>query len=59
VTSFFHRKFGLDEGRLGSIFFTTSIIAAASTLVASSISKRIGNIKVSILQKPLSAQSNS
>ncbi|MCJ1358881.1 MAG: hypothetical protein MMC33_008881 [Icmadophila ericetorum] len=46
VTYFFRRKFNLEEGKLGSLFFITSIIAAASTLVASSISKRIGNVKV-------------
>lgn len=46
MTYFFKRKFSLPEGELGSIFFTTSIIAAASMLVASSIAKRIGNVKV-------------
>ena len=48
VVYFFKRKFGLQEGQLGSIFFTTSIISAASMLVASSIAKRIGNVKVSL-----------
>lgn len=43
---FFRRKFGLPEGQLGTIFFITSCIAAASMLVASSIAKRIGNVKV-------------
>ncbi len=47
VTAFFKQKFDLSEGLLGTLFFVTSIIAAASMLVASSISKRIGNIKVS------------
>lgn len=46
MTYFFRRKFDLPEGELGTIFFFTSIIAAASMLVASSIAKRIGNIKV-------------
>jgi len=45
VTNFFKRKFALQEGYLGSLFFTTSIISAASTLVAASIAKRIGNVK--------------
>ncbi|KAL1856131.1 hypothetical protein Plec18167_000246 [Paecilomyces lecythidis] len=45
VTYFFKKKFDIPEGKLGSIFFTTSIIAAASMLVASSIAKRIGNVK--------------
>jgi hypothetical protein len=48
MTYFFHRKFSLPEGQLGTIFFVTSSIAAASMLVASSIAKRIGNVKVSI-----------
>lgn len=46
MTYFFKRKFDLPEGSLGSIFFVTNIICSASTLVASSIAKRIGNIKV-------------
>lgn len=47
MTYFFRRKFSLPEGELGTIFFFTSTIAAASMLVASSIAKRIGNIKAS------------
>jgi hypothetical protein len=47
VVDFFKTKFSLQDGVLGTLFFVTSIIAAASMLVASSISKRIGNIKVS------------
>lgn len=46
MTYFFKRKFDLQEGSLGSIFFVTNIICSASTLVASSIAKRIGNVKV-------------
>lgn len=46
MTYFFKRKFSLPDGELGSIFFTTSLISAASMLVASSIAKRIGNVKV-------------
>lgn len=46
MTYFFKRKFELPEGKLGSIFFTTNIISSASMLVASSIAKRIGNVKV-------------
>ncbi|KAE8148603.1 major facilitator superfamily domain-containing protein [Aspergillus avenaceus] len=48
MTYFFKRKFALPEAKLGSIFFTTSIIAAASMLVASSIAKRFGNIKTMV-----------
>jgi len=46
MVNFFQRKFHVEEGKLGSLFFVTSIIAAASSLVASSLAKRIGNIKV-------------
>lgn len=48
MTFFFKDKFNIDEGRLGSIFFTTSVIAAISMLLASSIAKRFGNIKVGL-----------
>ncbi|KID61561.1 MFS transporter, partial [Metarhizium hybridum] len=47
VTFYFRSRFGIEEGRLGSIFFVTSLISAASVIVASSISKRLGNVKVS------------
>lgn len=47
MTYFFKGKFNLPEGELGTIFFTTNIISAASMLVASSLAKRIGNVKVS------------
>ncbi|KAI8590723.1 MFS transporter [Geranomyces variabilis] len=45
VITFFQRKFDMPAGQLGSLFFTASIIGAASTLVASSLARRIGNIK--------------
>ncbi|KIW82614.1 hypothetical protein Z517_05641 [Fonsecaea pedrosoi CBS 271.37] len=48
VTYFFKRKFNLPEGKLGSIFSITGIISALSMLVASSISKRIGNVKTMV-----------
>ncbi|KIX95221.1 uncharacterized protein Z520_09137 [Fonsecaea multimorphosa CBS 102226] len=48
VTYFFKRKFNLPEGKLGSIFSVTGIISALSMLVASSISKRIGNVKTMV-----------
>ncbi|GES60604.1 MFS transporter [Aspergillus terreus] len=48
MTYFFKGKFSLPEGQLGSIFFVTSLISAASMLVASSIAKRIGNVKTMV-----------
>lgn len=46
VTYYFRSRFDLDEGRLGSVFFTTSLISASSVIVASSLAKRLGNVKV-------------
>ncbi|KAJ5594587.1 uncharacterized protein N7459_000795 [Penicillium hispanicum] len=48
MTYFFRRKFDLPEGELGTIFFITSSIAATSMLIASSIAKRIGNVKTMV-----------
>ncbi|KAF3068685.1 putative membrane protein [Trichoderma lentiforme] len=45
VTYFFRWRYGIEEGKLGSIFFVTSITSAMSMLVASSLAKRFGNIK--------------
>ncbi|EXJ86177.1 hypothetical protein A1O1_06547 [Capronia coronata CBS 617.96] len=48
VTYFFKRKFDLPEGKLGSIFSVTNVISALSMLVASSLAKRIGNVKTMV-----------
>jgi MFS family permease len=48
ITNFFKRKFHLQEGYLGSLFFTTSIIAAMSVLVAASLARRFGNVKTMV-----------
>ncbi|KAL2816754.1 MFS transporter [Aspergillus granulosus] len=48
MTYFFKRKFSLPEGELGSIFFTTSLIAAASMFLATSLARRIGNIRTMV-----------
>ena len=48
VTSFFNRKFSLPEGQLGTLFSATNLVAAACGLVASSIAKRIGNVKAMV-----------
>lgn len=45
---YFHDKFNLQEGKLGSLFFGTSIIAAISVLLASSIAKRFGNVRTMV-----------
>ncbi|KAL6830178.1 major facilitator superfamily domain-containing protein [Trichoderma camerunense] len=48
VTYFFRWRYGIEEGKLGSIFFVTSITSAMSMLVASSLAKRFGNIKTMV-----------
>ncbi|KAJ3546148.1 hypothetical protein NM208_g2133 [Fusarium decemcellulare] len=48
ITYFFKSRYHLDEGKLGSIFFVTSIISAASMLVASSLAKRFGNVRTMV-----------
>jgi MFS-type transporter involved in bile tolerance (Atg22 family) len=50
ITYYFKSQYHIEEGKLGSIFFTTSIIAAGSVLVASSLARRIGNVRVSAPQ---------
>ncbi|KAK6066384.1 hypothetical protein SCUP515_10700 [Seiridium cupressi] len=46
LTYFFHTQFNINEGRLGTIFLVTSLVTAASMLVAASLAKRFGNIIV-------------
>lgn len=48
VTYFFRSRYDLSEGALGSVFFTTSIIAAGSMLIASSLAKRFGNVNTMV-----------
>jgi len=46
MTYFFRWKFNVEDGVLGSVFSTASIISSASMLVASSLAKRFGNVNV-------------
>ncbi|KAF4970322.1 hypothetical protein FSARC_2642 [Fusarium sarcochroum] len=48
ITFYFKSHYHIEEGKLGSIFFVTSIIAAASMLVASSLAKRFGNVRTMV-----------
>jgi predicted MFS family arabinose efflux permease len=48
VTYFFHVKFGLPEGELGSLFFTTGLISAGSSIIAASLSRRIGLVNTMV-----------
>lgn len=48
ITYFFTTKFSLPESTVGTLFATTSIVAALSNLVASSIAKRIGLLKTMV-----------
>lgn len=44
----FHIKFGIDIGMLGSIFFAANILAGISALLASHIANRIGLIRTMV-----------
>jgi len=48
VTYFFHVKFDLPEGELGSLFFTTGILSAFSSIIAASLSRRIGLVNTMV-----------
>ncbi|KAI1078093.1 MFS general substrate transporter [Whalleya microplaca] len=48
ITYYFKYKFDVEEGKLGSIFFVTQLLAAASMIVASSLAKRFGNVNTMI-----------
>jgi MFS family permease len=48
VTYFFRSRYDISDGALGSIFFTTSLIAAGSMLIASSLAKRFGNVNTMV-----------
>ncbi|KAL2063116.1 hypothetical protein VTL71DRAFT_6188 [Oculimacula yallundae] len=48
VTYFFYEKFSLEEGSLGTIFAVMAFLSAVSSLVASSLSKRIGLIQTMV-----------
>lgn len=46
--NYFQRRFGLSPGATGSLFFTTSIIAAVSVIFAASLARRIGNVRTMV-----------
>ncbi|KAK3937864.1 MFS general substrate transporter [Diplogelasinospora grovesii] len=48
VAYFFRSRYNLEEGKLGSVFFVTSIISAASMLLASALAKRFGNVNTMV-----------
>ncbi|MCJ1278171.1 hypothetical protein MMC21_005986 [Puttea exsequens] len=48
LTYFFHLKFALPSGALGTLFFVTNILASLSGLLASSLAKRIGLLKTMV-----------
>jgi len=48
VAYWFHIKFGIDEGVLGSIFFGANILAGVSALLAVKIASRIGLINTMV-----------
>jgi MFS family permease len=48
VAYWFHIRFGVDAGTLGSIFFGANILAGVSSLIAIKISSRIGLINTMV-----------
>lgn len=48
IVYWFHVRFGMDTGVLGSIFFATNLLAGVSALLASRIAKRIGLIRTMV-----------
>ncbi len=48
TTYYIRSKFSIEEGILGTIFFVSQMLAAASMIVASSLAKRFGNVNVCI-----------
>ncbi|GAW21986.1 hypothetical protein ANO14919_115170 [Xylariales sp. No.14919] len=49
ITYYFQWRFKIEKGELGTIFFVIQILAAMSIIVASSIAKRLGNVKTMII----------
>jgi MFS family permease len=49
VAYWFHIKFGVDAGMLGSIFFGANILAGVSALLAARIASRIGLINTMVV----------
>jgi len=48
VAYWFHARFGIDAGLIGSIFFGANILAGVSALLAATIASRIGLIKTMV-----------
>ncbi|KAI1632851.1 major facilitator superfamily domain-containing protein [Biscogniauxia mediterranea] len=48
ITYFFRYKYHIDDGKLGSIFFTAQILGGCSVIVASSLAKRFGNVNTMV-----------
>ncbi|KIV85121.1 hypothetical protein PV11_00856 [Exophiala sideris] len=48
MTYYYNHKFGLSEGRLGTLFFVAAILSSASNLVAPALARRLGLIKTMV-----------
>ncbi len=48
IAYWFHIKFGIDAGRIGSIFFGANLLAGISALLAARIASRIGLINTMV-----------
>lgn len=49
VAYWFHRRFGVEPGMLGSIFFTANLLAGLSALYAVRLARRIGLVRTMVV----------
>lgn len=48
TTYFFHQKFHMNEGRLGTLFFVANVLSTFSNFAAAPLARRIGLIKTMV-----------
>lgn len=48
IISYVERKFKLDQGYLGSIFFVTATLSTISIVIAAAVIRRLGNLKTMV-----------
>ncbi|RYO73971.1 hypothetical protein DL766_006118 [Monosporascus sp. MC13-8B] len=51
ITYYIQSKFNVEEGMLGTIFFVSQVLAAASMIVASSLAKKFGSMNAKFPSK--------
>jgi MFS family permease len=48
MVAYFHKKFGMDEGMLGTVFFGANVLAGISAMSATWLAKKIGLINTMV-----------